>query len=157
TPAELQPLFSAPAAAQTAALATFVKDPRTGSTILLVSGPSWQAVSGAIDTIVSPTDRDPTVRPDILLTHPSTPPDAPSPFSDQNLPFSQLGINTTEFSGRRFHSSFNVAIPSDFYANAYGEATILLDAAYARNVLPGSHIDVYVNGSIATTKPITAT
>ncbi len=68
-----------------------------------------------------------------------------------------MGINTTEFSGRRFHTSFNVAVPSDFYANAYGEATILLDAAYAKNVLPGSHIDVYVNGSIATTKPITAT
>ncbi|PST62300.1 cellulose synthase BcsB subunit [Rhizobium sp. SEMIA4064] len=157
TPAELQPLFSAPAAAQTAALATFVKDPRTGSTILLVSGPSWQAVSGAIDTIVSPTDRDPTVRRDILVTQRWTAPDAPFLFSDTSLSFSQLGINTTEFSGRRFHTSFNVAIPSDFYANAYGEATILLDAAYARNVLPGSHIDVYVNGSIATTKPITAT
>ncbi|MBB4566465.1 cellulose biosynthesis cyclic di-GMP-binding regulatory protein BcsB [Rhizobium leucaenae] len=157
TPAELQPLFSAPVAAQTAALATFVKDPRTGSTILLISGPSWQAVSGAIDTIVSPTDRDPTVRRDTLVTQRWTAPDAPFLFSDTNLSFSQLGINTTEFSGRRFHTSFNVAIPSDFYANAYGEATILLDAAYAKNVLPGSHIDVYVNGSIATTKPITAT
>ncbi|MDK4738151.1 cellulose biosynthesis cyclic di-GMP-binding regulatory protein BcsB [Rhizobium sp. CNPSo 3464] len=157
TPAELQPLFSAPAAAQTAALATFVKDPRTGSTILLVSGPSWQAVSGAIDTIVSPTDRDPTVRRDILITQRWTAPDAPFLFSDTSLSFSQLGIDTTEFSGRRFHTSFNVAIPSDFYANAYGEATILLDAAYAKNVLPGSHVDVYVNGSIATTKPITAT
>ena len=157
TPAELQPLFSAPAAAQTAALATFVKDPRTGSTILLVSGPSWQAVSGAIDTIVSPTDRDPSVRRDILVTQRWTAPDALFLFSDTSLSFSQLGINTTEFSGRRFHTSFNVAVPSDFYANAYGEATILLDAAYAKNVLPGSHIDVYVNGSIATTKPITAT
>jgi hypothetical protein len=156
TPAELQPLFSAPAAAQTAALATFVKDPRTGSTILLVSGPSWQAVSSAIDTIVSPTDRDPSVRRDILLTQRWTAPDAPFLFSDTSLSFSQLGIDTTEFSGRRFHTGFNVAVPSDFYANAYGEATILLDAAYAKNVLPGSHIDVYVNGSIATTKPITA-
>ncbi|WFU08181.1 cellulose biosynthesis cyclic di-GMP-binding regulatory protein BcsB [Rhizobium sp. CB3090] len=157
TPAELQSLFSAPVAAQTAALATFVRDPRTGSTILLVSGPSWQAISGAIDTIVSPTDRDPTVRRDTLITQRWTAPDAPFLFSDTSLSFSQLGINTTEFSGRRFHTSFNVAIPSDFYANAYGEATILLDAAYAKSVLPGSHIDVYVNGSIATTKPITAT
>ncbi|MDL2408664.1 cellulose biosynthesis cyclic di-GMP-binding regulatory protein BcsB [Rhizobium calliandrae] len=157
TPAELQPLFSAPEAAQTAGLATFVKDPRTGSTILLVSGPSWQAVSAAIDTIVSPTDRDPKVLRDTLVTQRWSAPDAPFFSSDTSLAFSQLGINTTEFSGRRFHTSFNVAVPADFYANAYGEATIFLDAAYAKNVQPGSHIDVYVNGSIATTKPITAT
>ncbi|MFT4180734.1 MAG: cellulose biosynthesis cyclic di-GMP-binding regulatory protein BcsB [Rhizobium sp.] len=156
TPAELQPLFPVPAAAQNAALATFVQDPRTGSTVLLVSGPSWQSVATAIDTVVSPTDRDPTVQRDTLVTQRWSAPDAPLIYSDTSLPFSQLGIETTEFSGRHFHTSFNVAIPSDFYANAYGEATIYLDAAYAKNVKPGSHIDVYVNGSIATTKPITA-
>lgn len=156
TPAELQPLFPVPAAAQSAALAAFVQDPRTGSTVLLISGPSWQSVAAAIDTVVSPTDRDPTVRRDTLVTQRWSAPDAPLIFSDTSLPFSQLGIETTEFSGRHFHTSFNVAIPADFYANAYGEATIYLDAAYAKNVKPGSHIDVYVNGSIATTKPITA-
>lgn len=156
TPAELQPLFPVPAAAQSAALAAFVQDPRTGSTVLLVSGPSWQSVAAAIDTVVSPTDRDPTAQRDTLVTQRWSAPDAPLIVSDSNLSFSQLGIETTEFSGRHFHTSFNVAIPADFYANAYGEATIYLDAAYAKNVKPGSHIDVYVNGSIATTKPITA-
>lgn len=155
TPAELQSLFPTPAAAQSAALATFVQDPRTGSTVLLISGPSWQAVSAAIDIVVSPTDRDPAMRRDMLVTQQWTSPDAPLIFSDTTLSFSQLGIETTEFSGRRFHASFNVGIPADFYANAYGEATIYLDAAYAKNVQPGSHIDIYVNGSIATTKPIT--
>ncbi len=155
TPAELQPLFPIPAAAQNAALATFVRDPRTGSTVLLISGPSWQSVSAAIDIVVSPTDRDPDVRRDLLVTQRWTSPDAPMIFSDSSLSFSQLGIETTEFSGRRFHTSFNVAVPADFYANAYGEATIYLDAAYSKNVRPGSHIDIYVNGSIATTKPIT--
>lgn len=156
TPAELQPLFPTPAAAQNAALATFVRDPRTGSTVLLISGPSWQSVAAAIDIVVSPTDRDPGIRRDLLVTQRWSAPDAPLILSDTNLSFSQLGIETTEFSGRRFHTSFNVAIPADFYANAYGEATIYLDAAYAKNVRPGSHIDVYVNGSIATTKPITS-
>ncbi|MBB3285786.1 MULTISPECIES: cellulose biosynthesis cyclic di-GMP-binding regulatory protein BcsB [unclassified Rhizobium] len=157
TPAELQPIFAVPASAQNGALATFATDPRSGQQLLLISGPSWQAISSAIDMVVSPTDRDPDTRRDVLVTQRWSAPDAPLIYSGASLSFEQLGIKTTEFSGRRFHTSFNVAIPSDFYANAYGEATILLDAAYARDVRPGSHIDVYVNGSIATTKPITAT
>jgi len=34
---------------------------------------------------------------------------------------------------------------------------VLLDAAYTDSVLPGSHIDIYVNGNIASTVPITST
>ncbi|MGG6894990.1 cellulose biosynthesis cyclic di-GMP-binding regulatory protein BcsB [Rhizobium sp. BR 315] len=157
TPAELQPLFAVPASAQNGALATFATDPRSGQQLLLISGPSWQAISSAIDMVVSPTDRDPNTQRDLLVTQRWTAPDAPFLYSGTSLSFEQLGVKTTEFSGRRFHTSFNVAIPSDFYANAYGEATVLLDAAYAKDVRPGSHIDVYVNGNIATTKPITAT
>lgn len=157
TPAELQPVFAVPSSAQNGALATFATDPRSGQQLLLVSGPSWQAISSAIDMVVSPTDRDPDSRRDLLVTQRWSAPDAPLIYSGTSLSFEQLGVKTTEFSGRHFHTSFNVAIPSDFYANAYGEATILLDAAYAEDVRPGSHIDVYVNGSIATTKPITAT
>lgn len=157
TPAELQPVFAVPAAAQNGALATFATDPHSGQQLLLISGPSWQAISSAIDMVVSPTDRDPATRRDLLVTQRWSAPDAPIIYSGTSLSFEQLGVKTTEFSGRRFHTSFNVAIPSDFYANAYGEASILLDAAYAKDVQPGSHIDVYINGSIATTKPITAT
>ncbi|ENN85608.1 putative cellulose synthase protein [Rhizobium freirei PRF 81] len=157
TPAELQPLFAVPTAAQNGALATFATDPHSGQQLLLISGPSWQAISSAIDMVVSPTDRDPNTQRDLLVTQRWTAPDAPFLYAGTSLSFEQLGVKTTEFSGRRFHTSFNVAIPSDFYANAYGEATVLLDAAYAKDVRPGSHIDVYVNGNIATTKPITAT
>ena len=157
TPAELQPVFAVPSSAQSGALATFATDPRSGQQLLLISGPSWQAISSAIDIVVSPTDRDPDSRRDLLVTQRWTAPDAPLIYSGTSLSFEQLGVKTTEFSGRRFHTSFNIAIPSDFYANAYGEATILLDAAYAKDVRPGSHVDIYVNGSIATTKPITAT
>jgi hypothetical protein len=49
---------------------------------------------------------------------------------------------------------FMFGLPSDFYASAYGEATLLLDAAYSGEVLPGSHLDVFVNEEIAATAPI---
>ena len=158
TAAELRPLFPAlPPGAESAALAAFVTDPRSGSPLLLISGPSWQAVSSAIDTIVSPTDRSSDVRRDVLTTERWSAPNAPLVFSDTNIALSQLGVKTTEFSGRRLRTSFNIAVPADFYANAYGEAKVLLDAAYTDNVLPGSHIDIYVNDNIASTVPITTT
>jgi hypothetical protein len=158
TAAELQPLFPAmPQSVQSAALATFVTDQRTGQPVLLISGPSWQAISSAIDTLVSPIDRGPEIRRDVLVTERWTAPDAPLIYSDTRLPLSQLGVQTEEFSGRRYRTGFNVAVPADFYANAYGEATVLLDAAYTDSILPGSHIDIYVNGNIASTVPITTT
>ena len=158
TAAELRPIFPGlPQGAESAPLAAFVTDPRSGSPILLISGPSWQAVSTAIDTIVSPTDRAPEIRRDVLTTQRWTAPDAPLLFADTRIPLSQLGIRTVDFSGRRFRTGFNIAVPADFYANAYGEAKILLDAAYSSKVLPGSHIDVYVNGNIASTVPIATT
>ncbi|MBY5459387.1 cellulose biosynthesis cyclic di-GMP-binding regulatory protein BcsB [Rhizobium leguminosarum] len=158
TAAELRPLFPGlPPGAESAALAAFVTDPRSGSPVLLISGPSWQAVSSAIDTIVSPTDRSSDVRRDVLTTERWSAPNAPLVFSDTNIALSQLGVKTIEFSGRRLRTSFNIAVPADFYANAYGEAKVLLDAAYTDNVLPGSHIDIYVNDNIASTVPITTT
>lgn len=158
TAAELRPLFPGlPPGAESAALAAFVTDPRSGSPVLLISGPSWQAVSSAIDTIVSPTDRSSDVRRDVLTTERWSAPNAPLVFSDTNIALSQLGVKTTEFSGRRLRTSFNIAVPADFYANAYGEAKVLLDAAYTDNVMPGSHIDIYVNDNIASTVPITTT
>ncbi|MBY5865697.1 cellulose biosynthesis cyclic di-GMP-binding regulatory protein BcsB [Rhizobium leguminosarum] len=158
TAAELRPLFPGlPPGAESAAFAAFATDPRSGSPVLLISGPSWQAVSSAIDTIVAPTDRSSDVRRDVLTTERWSAPNAPLVFSDTNIALSQLGVKTTEFSGRRLRTSFNIAVPADFYANAYGEAKVLLDAAYTDNVMPGSHIDIYVNENIASTVPITTT
>ncbi|WP_245306945.1 MULTISPECIES: cellulose biosynthesis cyclic di-GMP-binding regulatory protein BcsB [unclassified Rhizobium] len=157
TPTDLQSLITPPPAAQAAPLASFVTDPKTGAPVLLISGPSWPAIASAIDTIVSTTDRPATARRDTLVTQRWSAPDAPLVLSATNLTFAQLGVKTTEFSGRRFRTSFNIAVPSDFYANAYGEATVLLDAAFTQSVLPGSHIDIYVNGNIASTVPISST
>src|SRR5690606_15714672 len=56
---------------------------------------------------------------------------------------------------RRYLHSFTFAIPSDFYAGSYGEARLLLDAAYSADVLPGSSLNIYVNGSIAASMQLT--
>ncbi|HTO30520.1 MAG TPA: cellulose biosynthesis cyclic di-GMP-binding regulatory protein BcsB [Pararhizobium sp.] len=157
TPGEIQPLLSSlPSGASSAPIARFVTDPKTGSQILVLSGPTWQAIRTAIESIVAPMDVDGTTRRDFLATQRWRFPDAPFLFADTRLSFSQLGSKTEQFSGRRFRTDFTVGIPSDFYADAYGTAVILLDAAYSETVLPGSHIDVYVNGSIASTVPITS-
>lgn len=156
TPAELQPLLSAlPAGASSGPVARFVEDTATGSPVLVVSGPTWQAIGTAIESVVAPTDvTGPATRRDVITTQRWRAPDAPFVYSDIRLRFSQLGFRTEEFSGRRFRIDFTVGVPADFYANAYGEAVILLDAAYSPTVLPGSHIDVHVNGNIASTVPI---
>ncbi|MDW5316210.1 cellulose biosynthesis cyclic di-GMP-binding regulatory protein BcsB [Rhizobium sp. PL01] len=157
TPAELSPLFaSLPDGAASAPVAGFVQDAKTGLPVLVITGPTWQAIRSAIESIVAPTDVAGPVRRDVITTQRWRAPDAPFLFSDSRLPFSQLGLKTEEFTGRRFRTDFTIGIPSDFYAAAYGEAVILLDAAYTAAVLPGSHIDIYVNDSIASTVPITS-
>src|SRR5690606_24837968 len=67
-------------------------------------------------------------------------------------------IASQESSGRRLRTRAVVAFPGDSYANAYGEATLYLDAAYAADVLPGdSHLEIFVNGNVAATVPFNAT
>ncbi|MDQ0322414.1 hypothetical protein QO002_004620 [Pararhizobium capsulatum DSM 1112] len=155
---ELQPLLPAlPAEAGSGPIATFVNDARSGGSVLVVSGPTWEAVSSAIESIVAPSDAAPDSRRDVIATQRWMAPDVPFLFSGANIRLSQLGLKSENFPGRRFRTQFNLAVPADFYANAYGEAVLLLDAAYAQSVLPGSHIDIYVNGNIASTVPISAT
>lgn len=85
-------------------------------------------------------------------------PDAPFIADKQALRFSELGIATQESSGRRMRVRAVVAMPGDFYANAYGEATLYLDGAYSDEVLPGdSHIEIFVNGNVAATVPLNTT
>ncbi|WP_421870090.1 cellulose biosynthesis cyclic di-GMP-binding regulatory protein BcsB [Pararhizobium sp.] len=157
TSAELSPLLaSLPDGAATAPVAGFVQDTKTESPVLVITGPTWQAIRSAIESIVAPTDVSLPARRDVITTQRWRSPDAPFLFSNSRLPFSQLGLKTEEFSGRRFRTDFTIGVPSDFYAASYGEAVILLDAAYSSAVLPGSHIDIYVNDSIASTVPITS-
>lgn len=157
TATELGPLLpTLPAAAASTPVAGFADEPVTGSSVLFLSGPDWPAVRIAIDSIVGETDNVMPARRDSIVTQRWRAPDAPFLFSDSRIPFSRLGLRTEEFSGRRFRTDFAIGVPADFYADAYGEAVLLLDAAYSAAVLPGSHIDIYVNGSVAATVPINA-
>jgi hypothetical protein len=125
-----------------------------GFTTLVVTGPTSDALRQAIETLASPLDTAPGTTRTSFSTKAWHLPDAPIVFGDTRIPLSQLGITTNEFGGRRFRTDFMIGVPSDFYASAYGDAVILLDAAYSASVLPGSRIDVYVNGNIATTTPL---
>ena len=148
-------LATVPAGAEAGPIATLVDDPRLGPSTLVVSGPNWQAVDMAIDDIAKQVDRPAGSSRTSLSSRTWRTPDVPMLLSASSFKFSELGVSTLEFAGRRVRTDFAVGVPSDFYAEAYGEATILLDAAYSQDVMPGSHIDVYVNDNIAATVPIT--
>lgn len=145
-----------PAAARTSPISTFLEAPDDGRTIFVVSGPDWPAIEMVVEGIVSPIDRPFGVARDALSVRQGNATDVPLLAAETVLSLAKLGVRTSEFSGRRFRTGFDIGIPSDFYADAYGEATLLLDAAYSSEVLPGSHIDIYVNGEIASTVPISS-
>jgi cellulose synthase operon protein B len=152
---DLRPILrSLPAEAEARPLAAFVDDPTLGPSTLVISGPTMPALSQAADRIVSLTgDTLRDQRLSIATSHWFAP-DAPMVRGAGRYKLSELGVRTQEFSGRRFKMQFIFGLPSDFYASAYGEATLLLDAAYSGEVQPGSHLDVFVNDEIAATAPI---
>ncbi len=125
-----------------------------GISALIVSGPTAQALETAVDSLSSAVERPAGTSRPSLSTNAWHTPDTPLVMSDRRSPLSALGVRSSEFSGRRFRTEFTIGAPADFYASAYGEATLLLDAAYSNEILPGSHIDVYVNGNIASTVPV---
>ncbi|MBL0372155.1 cellulose biosynthesis cyclic di-GMP-binding regulatory protein BcsB [Rhizobium sp. KVB221] len=156
--ADLRPLMPAlPKSADNGSFTGFVEQTQGGKSVLVFSGPTWQTVEAAIENMVSPLERPEDRQRDVLWTQAWNGSDTPYLRARSNLTFAKLGVPTTEFSGRLFRTGFEIGVPADFYANAYGEATILLDAAYSDEILPGSHIDIYVNGNIASTVPITST
>lgn len=155
--AEIQQVLpQLPAGAATSPVSAMVEDPQSGISTFVVTGPNWQAVNSAIDELVKQLDRPADSRRASLATQTWQMPDVPIFFEAGRKRFSELGVPTQEFAGRLFKTDFSIAVPSDFYADSYGHITLLLDAAYSDQVQPGSHIDVYVNGNIAATVPITA-
>ncbi|OLP58012.1 hypothetical protein BJF93_13340 [Xaviernesmea oryzae] len=142
-----------PPEAATAPTLAFMPLPESPASALVVSGPTPQAVQAATERLATQAQSEGERH--SLSTASWRLPNAPVITGKTALPLSRLGIATTEFSGRRLRTDFTVGLPYDFYASAYGEAELLLDAAYAANVLPGSRINIYVNGNIATTAPLT--
>lgn len=146
-----------PDSARTTAFAGFLREPKSSRNVLVISGPTLAAIDTAVENIATALDRPANVQRETISTEAWTGSGTPFLRAGTRLSFAKLGVDTTEFAGRRFRTGFEIGVPADFYAGAYGEAEILLDAAYSDQILPGSHIDVYVNGSIASTVPITST
>ena len=153
TASELPRLMAAvPGDARQRPITSFLDDDRLGAPTLVISGPTPADVDRAIDRLngisISQTDA--------INTQTRFAPNAPLFDDARSVRLAELGVTTQEFSGRRFRSEFQIALPPDFYAEAYGNANLLLDAAFTAAVRPGSHIDLYVNQQIASTLPITA-
>ncbi len=125
--------------------------PASGANTLIVSGPDWAAVSRASEAL-SPSDAVIAASPrtDLAFPHPLM-------LGGQSVPLSALSVDTAEFNGRRLTVDFQFELPADFYANRYGELDLVLDAAYSSDVAPGSEIDVYTNGQIASATPLLRT
>lgn len=160
TTAELPDLLGqVPEEAKGRSFLGFISDARLGPSTLLVTGNTWQDIESVIETTLSKALQRPTnVSRKLMDTATWHLPDAPFMSEDGVLPFSELGIPTQESTGRRLRVRAVVAFPGDFYANAYGEATLHLDGAYSAEVRPGdSHIEVFVNGNVAATVPLNET
>ncbi|CAM5776810.1 cellulose synthase BcsB subunit [Labrys miyagiensis] len=155
TAQDIRPLLHAfPAEAASRPIVTFVNDPALGPSTLVVSGPTAAAVSQAVDAVGALVDRPKGSVREVLDTSRWFAPNPPLLLRASRVKLANLGVATQEFAGRRFKTEFQVGVPSDFYSVSSGEATLLLDAAYSGEVLPGSHLDVFVNGDIAATTPL---
>lgn len=123
----------------------------SGASTLVVSGPNWNAIASAGDAMASAAPASPE-RPRF---------DLPSPLplleGGATATLAGLGIDRLQFNGRRFTTRLQFELPSDFYAYRYGELELVLDAAYSADVLPGSEIDIYTNGEIASATPLLRT
>lgn len=137
----------------------FLESPGGGTELLLVTGDNWPDIEALIGKqLTAPVSRATNINRTTMDTASWHVPDAPYIAGRQALRFSDLGIATQESSGRRMRVRAVVAMPGDFYANAYGEATLYLDGAYSAEVLPGdSHIEIFVNGNVAATVPLNTT
>ncbi|WP_375449896.1 cellulose biosynthesis cyclic di-GMP-binding regulatory protein BcsB [uncultured Devosia sp.] len=134
-------------------VAAFAQD---AANTLILSGPDWNNIAEAVESVRVISQQYPRVenalppRADRML---------PVPILEGNsvVTLESLGVDAFSFNGRRYRTSFNIALPSDFYANRYGQAEIRLNAAYSGEVEPGSQIEVFVNGQIASVTPILRT
>jgi len=122
-----------------------------GAATLVVSGPDWAAIGRATDALAGALPASAS-RPRIDLADPN-----PLLLGGQSAALSALGVDTVEFNGRRYATRFQFELPPDFYAYRYGELELVLDAAYSSDVLPGSEIDIYTNGQIASATPLLRT
>jgi len=151
-------LGTLPAEAGAGSFLGFVANPRLGPAALLVTGETWPDLEAIVARLLTgPVSRPTNINRKTMDTSSWHVPDAPFISGQQVLRFSEFGVSTQESSGRRMRARAVIAMPGDFYANAYGEATLYLDGAYSEEVLPGNgRIEVFVNGNVAATVPLNA-
>ena len=152
-------LGTLPEEAATRAFVGFAANSRLGPATLLVTGQGWPDIEATVAKVLTePVSRPTNVNRTGMDTASWHMPDAPYVADARVLRFADLGIPTQESTGRRLRVRALMAMPGDFYANAYGEATLYLDGAYSEEVLPGqSRIEVFVNGNVAATVPLNTT
>ncbi|WP_420394139.1 cellulose biosynthesis cyclic di-GMP-binding regulatory protein BcsB [Acuticoccus sp.] len=145
-----------PAVPNSASQAPFVDlvDGPMGPTVI-ISGPTERDVEAALAHFETPA-RTATEGGGIEATPPWLVPGAARIESADEVTLREAGLGDLDFSGRRFRTAFNVTLPADFYASAYGEATLLLDAAYSRTIEPSSQLTVFVNGVPSTSVSFTS-
>ncbi|MGO4669450.1 cellulose biosynthesis cyclic di-GMP-binding regulatory protein BcsB [Bosea sp. 2RAB26] len=152
-------LGTIPEEAATRSFLGFVASPKLGPATLLVTGQGWPDIEAVVAKILTePVSRPTNINRTSMDTASWHTPNPPYVTGRQVLRFADLGVPTQESTGRRMRVRAVVAMPGDFFANAYGEATLLLDGAYSAEVLPGvSHIEIFVNGNVAATVPLNTT
>lgn len=152
-------LGTLPEEAATRAFIGFSANPKLGPATLLVTGQGWADIEATVAKVLTePVSRPTNINRTSMDTASWHLPDAPYVADGRVLRFADLGIPTQESTGRRLRVRALMAMPGDFYANAYGQATLYLDGAYSEEVLPGqSRIEVFVNGNVAATVPLNTT
>lgn len=123
----------------------------SGANTLVISGPSWDSIARAGDAMLAAAPVTPE-RPRVDLPYP-----LPMMGEGATASLANLGVDRLEFNGRRYTAGLTFELPADFYAYRYGELELVLDAAYSNDVLPGSEIDIYTNGEIASATPLLRT
>lgn len=149
--AELPPEMQvAQAQASAGPLAAMLPMP-SGANTLVISGPTWDTIVRAGDALLTAAPVSPE-RPRFDLPDP-----LPLMEGGASASLASLGVDRLEFNGRRYTTQLQFELPADFYAYRYGELELVLDAAYSSDVLPGSEIDIYTNGEIASATPLLRT
>lgn len=150
-PADALPAEFAAARPQASAAPLAAMVPTTsGATTLVLSGPNWESIARAGDALEAAAPAAGRPRVDLPLP-------VPMMEGGDSASLASLGFDRLEFNGRRYAARLDFELPSDFYGYRYGELELALDAAYSSDVLPGSEIDIYMNGEIASATPVLRT
>ncbi|MDY8110801.1 cellulose biosynthesis cyclic di-GMP-binding regulatory protein BcsB [Fulvimarina sp. 2208YS6-2-32] len=77
--------------------------------------------------------------------------------ANEPVALSDLGLDTSEFSGRFYRSDITFSLPSDFYPADYDRAELTLDAAYAADLSSDASLVINANGRQVTAIPLRST